>query len=77
MKVAIYEMEYSCSPGGIDCWEADVYTGLGHSSNYTEYKTAGEALDHIISIYPGIELEVDVISLAAYNLIQERENAEC
>ena len=74
MKVEIYEMEYSVSPGGKDCWEATVYTGLGHSKTYGEYKSAGEALDHLLSVYPGVELELDVTSLEAYNIIQEREN---
>lgn len=74
MKVALYEMDYSVSPGGINCWEANVYTELGHSINYSEYKSAGEALDHLLSIYPGIELEIDVISLEVYNLLQEGEN---
>ena len=73
MKVEIYEMEYSVSPGGKDCWEATVYTRLGHSSNYSEYRSAGEALDHLLSIYPGVELELDVTSLEAYNLQQERK----
>jgi len=72
MKIHIYEMEYSVSPGGKDCWEATVYTDLGHSSNYSEYRSAGEALDHLISVYPGVELELDVTSLEAYNLQQER-----
>ena len=74
MKVEIYEMEYSVSPGGKDCWEATVFTGLGHSQTYGEYKSAGEALDHLLSVYPGVELELDVTSLEAYNLLQEREN---
>ena len=71
MKVEIYEMEYSVSPGGKDCWEATVFTGLGHSQTYSEYRSAGEALDHLISVYPGVELEVDVISLEAYNSSKE------
>lgn len=73
MKVNLYEMEYSVSPGGVNCWEADVFTGLGHSKNYSEYRSAGEALDHLLSVYPGVELELDVTSLEAYNLQQERK----
>jgi len=74
MKVSLYEMDYSVSPGGINCWEADVELGLGHTKNYSEYRSAGEALDHLLSVYPGVELELDVTSLEAYNIIQEREN---
>ena len=71
MKVSLYEMDYSVSPGGVNCWEADVELGLGHTKNYSEYRSAGEALDHLISVYPGVELEVDVISLEAYNSSKE------
>lgn len=71
MKVSLYEMDYSVSPGGINCWEADVELGLGHTKNYSEYRSAGEALDHLLSVYPGVELEVDVISLEAYNSSKE------
>jgi hypothetical protein len=74
MKVELYEMEYSVSPGGKNCWEATVYTGLGHSTNYSEYKSAGDALDHLLSVYPAVNLEVDVMSLEAYNDMLEREN---
>lgn len=71
MEVMIYEMEYSVSPGGIDCWEADVYTSLGRSSNYSDFKTAGQALDFIISKYPKERLEVTVTNLEAYHLEME------
>lgn len=73
MLVSLYEMDYSVSPGGINCWEADVQIGLGHTINYSDGQTAGEILDYIIKQYPGVKLEVDVISLEAYNLQQERE----
>jgi len=74
MKVEIYEMEYSVSPGGKDCWEINIQE-YGSSKNYSEFKSAGEALDYIINQYPGVELEVDVTSLSAYNILMERENA--
>ena len=38
-QVAIYEMEYSCSPGGVDCWEATI-NGYGTSSTASDFKTA-------------------------------------
>jgi hypothetical protein len=75
IKAAIYEMEYSVSPGGIDCWEMDVFTGLGESKNYSDYKTAGDALNHLLSVYPDEEIVIDVNSLAAYNNMLERENS--
>lgn len=71
-QVAIYEMEYSCSPGGIDCWEATI-NGYGTSSTASDFKTAGEALNWVLDRYPGVELEVAVTTLEAYNLQQERK----
>jgi hypothetical protein len=73
MRVDLYEMEYSVSPGGIDCWEADVRVSYGNTKNYSGYKTAGEAIKHLMSIYPGEILDVEITSLEAYNKIQERE----
>jgi hypothetical protein len=66
MQSRIFEMEYSCSPGGIDCWELEINEGLGHSSNYTDFETAGNALNHLIRMYPDVSHEVDIIGLPAY-----------
>ena len=65
-------MEYSCSPGGVDCWELEIDEGCirgfgGHSSNYSDFNTAGEALDYLIRMYPDVRHEVDILSLSAYN----------
>jgi len=75
MKARIFEMEYSVSPGGIDCWELEINEGLGHSSNYSDFDTAGEALNYLITLYPDMEHEVDIISLAAYHKSMEEINA--
>ena len=64
-QVAIYEMEYSCSPGGIDCWEATI-NGYGTSSTASDFKTAGEALNWVLDRYPDEMLELTVVSLPAY-----------
>ena len=75
MKSRIFEMEYSCSPGGIDCWELEVRDSIGYSTNYSDFKTAGEALDYLINLYPEVEHKVDIIGLAAYHKSMEMENA--
>ena len=75
MKSRIFEMEYSCSPGGIDCWELEVRDSIGYSTNYSDFKTAGEALNFLLDKYPGRELNLDITSLSAYNILMERENA--
>ena len=64
-QVAIYEMEYPCSPGGIDCWEATI-NGYGTSSTASDFKTAGEALNWVLDRYPDEMLELTVVSLPAY-----------
>jgi hypothetical protein len=70
LNVEIYEMEYSCSPGGIDCWEATIQ-GYGESSTASDFKTAGEALNWVLDRYPDQMLELTVSSLKAYHICQE------
>ena len=62
----IYEVEYSCSPGGVDCWEINVQ-GYGSSKCYSDFTSAGEALEFLIQTYPLEILEVNVQSLAQYH----------
>ena len=70
LNVEIYEMEYYCSPGGIDCWEATIQ-GYGESSTASDFKTAGEALNWVLDRYPDQMLELTVSSLKAYHICQE------
>jgi hypothetical protein len=62
----IYEVEYSCSPGGIDCWEINLQD-IGRSQCYSDFLTAGEALDYLVKLYPTAPLVVSVQSLAYYH----------
>ena len=72
MRLAeIFEDEYSVSPGGVDCWEMEVRTGIGEHKNYSDYKTAGEALNHLISLYPDEQLSINITSLKAYFKLEE------
>jgi hypothetical protein len=64
-QVAIYEMNYSCSPGGVDCWEATIQ-GYGESTTASDFKTAGQALNWVLDRYPDEMLELVVTSLPAY-----------
>jgi hypothetical protein len=73
LQARIFEMEYSVSPGGIDCWELEVRESIGHSTNYSDFKSAGEALDYLINLYPASEHDVHITSLAAYH--NSMENA--
>ena len=64
-QVAIYEMNYSCSPGGVDCWEATI-NGYGTSTTGSDFKTAGDALNWVLDRHPDEMLELTVTSHIAY-----------
>jgi len=65
LTVEIYEMNYACSPGGVDCWEATIQ-GYGTSTTVSDFKTAGKALNYVIDKYPNEVLNLTVMSLPAY-----------
>ena len=65
LNVELYEMNYACSPGGVDCWEATI-NGYGTSSTASDFNTAGEALQWVLDMYPDEMLELTVVSLPAY-----------
>ena len=65
LTVEIYEMNYACSPGGVDCWEATIQ-GYGNSTTVSDFKTAGKALNYVIDKYPNEVLNLTVMSLPAY-----------
>ena len=71
MRVDLFEIEYSVSPGGVDCWEAEVYPSIGKTVNYSGYKTAGECIDYLLSEYPGERLNVGIFSLANHHKLME------
>ena len=62
LNVEIYEMDYSCSPGGVNCWEVSTNDVLCT----TGFKTAGEALEYVLDKYPSNELNLNVKSLNWY-----------
>lgn len=74
LNAKIYEMEYSCSPGGVDCWEITIQS-YGYSENYSDFKTAGDAVNFLLDKYPSREMNLDITSLGAYNILMEMENA--
>jgi hypothetical protein len=65
LKVEIYEMEYSVSPGGVDCWEVNVQD-YGTSRCVSDFDTAGQALNWVVDQYPDKMIELTVTSLPAY-----------
>jgi hypothetical protein len=65
LTAEIYEMNYACSPGGVDCWEATVRKGY-ESVCFSDFKNAGKALNYVIDKYPNEVLNLTVMSLPAY-----------
>ena len=63
MRVDLFEEE--------GYWEADVYPSIGKSINYGEYKTAGDCVNHLLSVYPGERLNVGIFSLSHNNKLME------
>lgn len=64
-QVEIFEINYSCSPGGVDCWAVNIQE-YGSSRYSEDWDTAGQALDWAISQYPNEELEVIVTTLSSF-----------
>jgi hypothetical protein len=64
-QIEIYEMDYSVSPGGINCWEATI-RGYGESSTISDFKSAGEALNYVLDRYPSEMINCSVMSLQTY-----------
>ena len=58
-------MQYSVSPGGVDCWEVNVQD-YGTSRCVSDFDTAGQALNWVLDQYPAQMLELTVTSLPAY-----------
>ena len=65
-QIEIYEMNYSVSPGGVDCWEVTIQ-GYGNSTTTSDFKTAGDALNYVIDKYPDQMLELNVTTYKAYD----------
>ena len=61
LNVEIYEMDYSCSPGGVNCWEVSINDWC-----VSDFKTAGDALQYVLDKYPHDELNLNVKSLNYY-----------
>lgn len=61
IKAEIYEMDYSCSPGGVNCWEINV-----NDYCYSDFKTAKDAIQFLLDKYPCKELQLNVKSLNWY-----------
>jgi hypothetical protein len=68
LEIEIYEMNYACSPGGVDCWEATIRKGY-ESNCISDFKTAGDALNYIIDKYPNEVLELNVTTHQAYEKV--------
>lgn len=70
MKITIYEINYSVSPGGEDTWAVSSEETNWHEEGF---HSAGQALECALRIYPAQILEVEVRSLEWYFQNYEKE----
>ena len=64
---AVYEVAHSDSPGGVDCWEV-TSDDVPNEPDYWagNFKTALEAIEFVLSQFPGEYIDINVLSLKWY-----------
>lgn len=67
----IRQVEYSCSPGGVDEWE--LYS-LGENFLYSS-KNLNEVMDYVMKNFSDYRIELEIKSLNWWHIQQERESA--
>jgi hypothetical protein len=63
-QLEIYEVEYSCSPGGVDKWEI---TEVGGNYFRGDFDNAQEAIAYALMEFEGQELNLNIKSLKWYH----------
>jgi len=67
-NINIYEVEYSCSPGGVDKWEIEEE---GSDDLLGSFDTAEEAISYALMDFKGQELNLNIKSLEWYHAQEE------
>jgi hypothetical protein len=67
-NINIYEVEYSCSPGGVDKWEVEE---VGSDDLLGSFDTAEEAISYALMDFKGQELNLNIKSLEWYHAQEE------
>ena len=67
-SINIYEVEYSCSPGGVDCWELEEN---GTDFFQGGFDTAEDAISFALLKFNGVELYINIKSLKWYHSQEE------
>lgn len=73
MRIEICETNYSESPVGDNTWDIHITT-YGQTQIIPENKSASEALNYLLSIYPSQELQIDIVPLQAKELVDVANN---
>lgn len=68
MQLNIYEVEYSCSPGGVDKWEVSKANGQFIQG---DFDSAEQALTFVLSKFKGQRLSIQISSLEAYHKLSD------
>ncbi len=71
-SIDIYEVEYSVSPQGEDCWEVTEREGEFFKG---DFNTVEEAISYVLNQFKGEELNLNIKSLEWYHA-QEEEDIE-
>ena len=79
LEVYLSEIDYSCSPGGINQWEMLVrlprpLKGINskETAYFSEFDTLNDALEFLMKHYPKREINVNIKSLEWYFANEER-----
>lgn len=67
-NINIYEVEYSCSPGGVDQWEVSERDGDFFQGGFD---TAEDAISFALLKFDGEELNLNIKSLKWYHAQEE------
>ena len=67
-SINIYEVEYSCSPAGVDCWELEEN---GTDFFQGGFDTAEDAISFALLKFDGVELYINIKSLKWYHSQEE------
>ena len=69
----IYEVEYSCSPGGVDKWEVQERGGEFFQG---DFDTAGDAISFALSKFGSEEINLNIKNIKASNAEENKQVKE-
>ena len=71
LEVYLSEIDYSCSPGGINQWEMSIYS-QDHNNYFSGFDNVSQAIEMLMAHYPNREFYVNIRTQAWYQENEER-----